>query len=743
MSYVYVSFICLCQFHLPHKIQQERIKMKEKKVCPLTAAAAAILLCGMTQAAQAAEITVDGTTCTLANAITAANTNADAGGCVRDDVNVPYGDDTITLTNSITLTAALPAITSPITINGAFSWYGIDGQNNDFSVLTVTAAGNLTLKNTYVTGANMLTGNGGGIHNSGIVRLINTQIYSNKASLGGGIYNIGDGGGNNEVGVVIVDESSNIHSNTAYDTGGGIYSIQGGNKAVTVKNSSSISSNTAGAGGGGIYSSGGAVTVDKSSIASNSAGNTGAGLYINGGTLTLTDSTVEYNAESGNMGGGLAAAASVVTVSRSTFYANSAKNGAGLAVINGATATLNNSTISYNTATAMGGGIFTASSATFVTLNNTTVSQNTADPSWGGGGIMVSNIAQATLNHSIVSGNSAGEICNEVYNNGGTVNANNYNVFGDNSDTDAEAYCGFAPTVPTDVNATTGDGSATGTALSAILDTTTGLTFTDSRTAYYALPAGSPAIDLGGATCPNNAYADQRGFNRPINFKCDAGSYEYSAAYSVRCGNGHDLPASTYVMTAPSCVPVPAALTSQYSELGTLDTNWAAWKWSAGAYVKNISTDTLTFGGGNWLYSLNAGSPLALTATMDTPTVSCSTYNASLTGNCYAINLTPSTGSDIWQIVGQTFPYIVDWADVRVAASTDGGATWTTYTPSEAEAANLMLKTWWRYTGSAYDSYDDSTPGMIGTLRPQESFWVRIKSGSSSLSNFKLLIPAR
>lgn len=218
------------------------------------------------------------------------------------------------------------------------------------------------------------------------------------------------------------------------------------------------------------------------------------------------------------------------------------------------------------------------------------------------------------------------------------------------------------------------------------------------------------------------------------------------------CGLGRNLPANTFLMTAPSCVPNPADMGSQYNALGTYNTNWRAWTWNADPggqnYVTNAASDVLVPGVGNWIYSTNAASPLKLAAASGTfpATSSCSTYDATLLGDCFVINLNPSS-TDIWQIVGYPFASPLAWADVRVAKSTDGGTSWTVYTPSQAETAtpSLMLKTFWRYSGSAYESYDDVTTGMIGTLQPQGSFWVRIKSGSSSLSsgNFKLLIPKK
>ncbi len=92
---------------------------------------AALLLAA--SAAQAADITVDGTNCTLADAITAANTDASAGNCPACS-----GADTITLQADVTLTAYLWQISSTITIEGGGHF--ISG-NNDLRVLYVANTG--------------------------------------------------------------------------------------------------------------------------------------------------------------------------------------------------------------------------------------------------------------------------------------------------------------------------------------------------------------------------------------------------------------------------------------------------------------------------------------------------------------------------------------------------------------------------------------------------------------------------
>lgn len=76
--------------------------------------AAFLFLLAPWMAAQAADITVDESICTLADAITAANTDTATGDCPAGD----SGADTIILQADVTLAAALPEISSTITIEG-------------------------------------------------------------------------------------------------------------------------------------------------------------------------------------------------------------------------------------------------------------------------------------------------------------------------------------------------------------------------------------------------------------------------------------------------------------------------------------------------------------------------------------------------------------------------------------------------------------------------------------------------
>ncbi len=79
----------------------------------------------------------------------------------------------------------------------------------------------------------------------------------------------------------------------------------------------------------------------------------------------------------------------------------------------------------------------------------------------------------------------------------------------------------------------------------------------------------------------------------------------------------------------------------------------------------------------------------------------------------------------------------VDWKEVRILVMGDPNSP---YTPSAAQAANLVSATYNLWNGSAYVPYDDITPGKEGTLRPYDGPWVKVLPGAQG-KDVRLLIP--
>ena len=158
----------------------------------------------------ATEIIVGGT-CSLADAIDAANNDAPAGGCPAG-----RGADLILLEADITLAAELPAITTNISING--NGHTISGDER-FRIFQVAEAGELeisqlTMTKGYANGGgailnrgtvemeysslinNHSTRFGGAVDNAGALRVMSSSLRGNSAEMGGesqggAVYNSG------------------------------------------------------------------------------------------------------------------------------------------------------------------------------------------------------------------------------------------------------------------------------------------------------------------------------------------------------------------------------------------------------------------------------------------------------------------------------------------------------------------------------------------------------------------------
>jgi parallel beta-helix repeat protein len=141
-----------------------------------------------------------------------------------------------------------------------------------------------------------------------------------------------------------------VSDNRVFDGfGGGIYVTSGTIEDSTVRD------NTASA-GGGVYSDG-SLTVSQSTIRGNTASDAGGGIYFHiGGTLTVDQSTISCNTAS-HQGGGVYADNSIVSVNQSTISDNTASQGGGLYVYS-CVAEINQSTLND-----AGGGIWKDSSS--------------------------------------------------------------------------------------------------------------------------------------------------------------------------------------------------------------------------------------------------------------------------------------------------------------------------------------------------------------------------------------------
>ncbi len=282
-----------------------------------------LLILLISPTAYAADINADGAACTMYDAITAANTDTAVAGC-----SAGSGADIITLARNITLTAALPDLTTEITITGGDTHRTISGGDS-YRILNINS-GAVTLENLTLTDGLTETAGGAIYIIDGTLTLENSKILdSNSDDAGAGIY------ANDSI--LTLNNSEISRNNVKRSHGGGLYFISADGTHTLNITSSYFHENTATQDGGAIYISGGIMNILKSSFFDNEADEGGA-VESNSATITITNSTFGRN--SAREGGGLSAFNSDVTLIHTTWAYNSAlEQGGGVALI-GSTGTL-------------------------------------------------------------------------------------------------------------------------------------------------------------------------------------------------------------------------------------------------------------------------------------------------------------------------------------------------------------------------------------------------------------------
>ena len=272
--------------------------------------------------------------------------------------------------------------------------------------------------------------------------------------------------------------------------------------------------------------SGQTVTIADLTIRNGHAPGTDGGGILNDATLTITNCTVSGN--TGRFGGG-AFNSGTLTIVNCTVSGNTAVNGnklpgegAGTYNADASTLTITNSTFSGNVAAAYGGASFNTGT---LQISNSTFSDNSSTFLAGG----VVNLGTFEIGNTILNRGDSGV---NIYNNGGgTVTSLGYNLSSD----DGSGYLiGPGDQINTDP-------------LLGPLQNNGGPTLT------HELLAGSPAIDAGDPNFTPPPFFDQRGqgFPRVVNDRIDKGSFE------VQSG-GTPTPTPTTTMT-PTPTTTPTA----------------------------------------------------------------------------------------------------------------------------------------------------------------------------------------
>ena len=330
----------------------------------------AILLAGMVMmlllapsVAGAATITVTFTSdefgtgqfCALREAVQAANTDADFGGCSREGTGTR---DTILLEGGETYARGIDADFEDANAGGDLDITGntkirvsgdtmatIDANDMDRAIdvrpggsltgsrlvildgelsptafadnagggIRVSGGAVLKLSRSIVLSNEILGTNGrphgGGIIAAGVARLDRVLLSENSARLGGGMA-LSSG--------QLTLSRSTVDLNTSALAGGGVYLAGAGNSSARIDRST-ISRNhsfatTSGLGGAGIYSTGQEgddFRVVNTTISGNNSNSAGGGIFVNTGDLqvnaaTITNNTADYEEGGTAHGGGVA-----------------------------------------------------------------------------------------------------------------------------------------------------------------------------------------------------------------------------------------------------------------------------------------------------------------------------------------------------------------------------------------------------------------------------------------------------
>ena len=237
----------------------------------------------------------DNEECSLREAIKAANTDSDYGGCTAGS-----GEDLIVLPEGVytlTIGSQLPFVTTDITIQGQGLSTTIIQANacnpvtqtctHKILVFWVADTGDLSLENLTVRHGRVESSSfGGGIFNQGDVHLSNAAVNYNLGIQGGAIRNAGTGN--------ITIENSMLYENKA-DNGGAVFNS-------------------------------GDLTVLGSTFQGNMANN-GAAIR-NDGELEITNSTFSGNQAEARAGG--VDNHGVATITNATFWGNEGTQGVGV-----------------------------------------------------------------------------------------------------------------------------------------------------------------------------------------------------------------------------------------------------------------------------------------------------------------------------------------------------------------------------------------------------------------------------
>jgi CSLREA domain-containing protein/uncharacterized repeat protein (TIGR01451 family) len=448
-----------------------------------------------------AGLSLSGLTIENGNASSLVPSLGDPGGAI-------YSDGALALTADVALRGNFAA-------NGGGAVYSDHGTG---SSLTLTGA-------TFARNGVATFQDGGAIYDNspGSMSVSKSLFRDNytQSGIGGALF------GGSAAGPMTIDQTT-LSDNRSLSDGGAIYWDD--NVSVSITNSSF--DGNSGADGGAIYDDlSSSMTLSNDSFTHNSAtsGSEGGGAVVLNATAstqyTLNQDVFDGNTAGSADGGAVLWLLGQLTSIGSTFINNSASAGGAFALQNGfghPQFMLVNATISDNTASGTGGGIYVQFS-TPATLTNDTIAYN-ATGSGQGGGIDDASLFRLTSGSQIGNGVENTAVAK---NSGGDCDTSDTftSTFDQGHNLDGDSSCFGGTGAPADQRGV--DPKLSGPADNGgpvAGDPNTG----QQRILTYAEQAGSPMIDAGTNNgCPST---DARGVARPQGAACDIGAFEAAAA---------------------------------------------------------------------------------------------------------------------------------------------------------------------------------------------------------------------
>ena len=516
----------------------------------------------------------------------------DAAETVAFDPGIFSTAQTITLTDG---SLALSNTTAPVTIDGPGAGLLSVSGNNTTYVFNISADAVVSM-----SGLSIIDGNGvfgGGLFNDGMLTITNTTFAGNSGLYGGALYSRAGGSAPQDGFVTLTGDT--FTRNIALALSGAIDNWAGGTVTVT---DGTFTGNSAPS-GGAIGNEWGSVAVSNSTFSNNTAKHH---CWRKRQSSTTTPVTTSSNSLSVVGSYDFRKRGSQwLAVSRDEWSPD--------------TLSLTNDTITGNSVTGNGGGLYDYGTAT---LTGCTISGNSAR---NGGGLYNNGAATATLTDTIVAGNTGGDGPSDISGNQANQVTGSFNLVG-------TRRLGWA-------RRRHEHGNIVLTGLASLGLTPLGDFGGPTQT--MALLPGSSAIGAG--TAFSGITTDQRGAPLPTSGAVDIGAFQ-DQGYTVAVSSGS---AQSAIVSQAFNAPLVALLTENFAGAplpgATIDFSPPATGASATLSAGSAVTDA------NGLASVTA----TANATAGTYAVTASAADGTLA----SYNLTNQIGPIFSGLIGQTVTY--------------------------------------------------------------------------------------